>query len=313
MVLALLKGVLLSVGNRRGLLMVELGLHESELISLRFPAKALEITVDKRNARTLYYLIELRNHGVKYDGSALVVPDSDIRLDPRALNIDELAVILFSFRYGLPLRSFDQRHFLTNPPNSSAKFVVRKDVYGDLSTVFETFVRNQYAELEIANKKVLDIGAAIGDSAVFFALKGASIVMSYEPNEELFALCQANIAANGLNNVLVTKAAVGSYGMLGKEGEEPESPTIGFDETVRKMGSVDVLKMDCEGCEFGSLLGATPDTLAAIGEMVLEYHGNPDIIARRLREQGFKVTVQTPWTYFSGKTVGFMRATRRST
>ncbi len=314
MVFALLKGLLSIVDDRRGFLLLELGLRKTALIGIRFSPDRLELTVDKRSARILYYLIELRNHGVAFDGKALAVPNSDIRLRADSASIDELAVILFAFRYGVMINKYDEKHYLATVPNSEGRFIVRNNVYGDLSTLFETFIRGQYGDLDVKGKRVLDVGAAIGDSGIFFALSGAKSVNSFEPDDDLFGLCRMNIAINGLKNVVVTKAAVGSQGQLGRveTDQQPQAPTVDLDAAVQEMGGADVLKMDCEGCEFPCLLGAAPQTLTGISEMTVEYHGNPEKIAQRLEELQFEVKVYKPWTYFSGKTVGFLHAKRRA-
>ena len=41
------------------------------------------------------------------------------------------------------------------------------------STIIEIFDFNEYDELDVCNRVVVDIGAFIGDSAIYFALKGA--------------------------------------------------------------------------------------------------------------------------------------------
>ncbi|MCH7561417.1 MAG: FkbM family methyltransferase [Thaumarchaeota archaeon] len=49
---------------------------------------------------------------------------------------------------------------------------------GDLRGVF---LRDNYKFLPVENKIVLDIGANIGDSSIYFALKGSKKIISLEP------------------------------------------------------------------------------------------------------------------------------------
>jgi hypothetical protein len=56
---------------------------------------------------------------------------------------------------------------------------------------------------------------------------------------------------------------------------------------------IDLLKMDCEGCEYSSLIWASESLIRQIGAIVCEYHAmaghNPAEIAGRLTALGFRV------------------------
>lgn len=56
-----------------------------------------------------------------------------------------------------------------------------------LQTLHERFVMDEYGALEVANAVVIDIGANIGDSAIYFADKGAAHVYAFEPFPETYA------------------------------------------------------------------------------------------------------------------------------
>ena len=50
-----------------------------------------------------------------------------------------------------------------------------------------------------------------------------------------------------------------------------------------------VLKMDCEGCEYNSILNAANETLSKVRQIMLEYHNGFKPIKEKLRSAGFKV------------------------
>jgi len=47
--------------------------------------------------------------------------------------------------------------------------------------VMERFVDDEYSWIETAGQVVIDVGASIGDSVVYFARKGAAFVYGFEP------------------------------------------------------------------------------------------------------------------------------------
>jgi len=131
-------------------------------------------------------------------------------------------------------------------------------------SLFENFVLEQY-NTEIQGD-VIDIGANIGDSAIYFALKGASHVYAFEPLSAVYKIALQNIKLNNLEDkITLINAAVGS-----KEGKvkvpssinieesggfsitnqgDVEVPVISFNNIIKMTKDPYLLKMDCEGCE----------------------------------------------------------------
>ena len=58
-----------------------------------------------------------------------------------------------------------------------------KHVY---SSIYDTFIREDYKFLNVKDKNVLDIGAFIGDSPIYFILKGAKKVYAIEPHPDAY-------------------------------------------------------------------------------------------------------------------------------
>ena len=70
---------------------------------------------------------------------------------------------------------------------------------GDIANIF---VKDEYGFLEINNKVVLDIGANIGDTSIFFAHKGAEKVIAVEPFHKNFEIPKNTIGSSNFKNVV---------------------------------------------------------------------------------------------------------------
>ena len=141
-------------------------------------------------------------------------------------------------------------------------------------SLFETFSLEQY-NTEIQGE-VVDIGSNIGDSAIYFAIKGASHVYAFEPLPSVYEVALRNVMINNMESkITLVNAAVGS-----REGKIKVPSTINVEEsggfTVTNQGDVEVpilsfshvrrmindpylLKLDCEGCEADIIFSSELD------------------------------------------------------
>ena len=69
--------------------------------------------------------------------------------------------------------------------------------YGDILAVF---FEKDYEFLNVRNKIVIDIGANIGDTAIYFILMGAKKVIGLEPSQEIFKHAEKNLKLNNLSS-----------------------------------------------------------------------------------------------------------------
>jgi FkbM family methyltransferase len=184
----------------------------------------------------------------------------------------------------------------------------------------ERFVRQEYKCLDVAGKVVIDIGANIGDSAIYFARRGAVHVYAYEPFRELCETAAANVSLNGCNT-RVTLICAG----VGRRDEEmsatydasqalvlstvwppafrtelltrPQTQRVHVVSLSRALrqatashpnGSV-VCKIDCEGCEWALFAGEDiGGSLEAVEQIFMEFHhGRPDGLRGQLEDLGF--------------------------
>ncbi|MGQ9864398.1 MAG: FkbM family methyltransferase [Bacteroidia bacterium] len=142
------------------------------------------------------------------------------------------------------------------------------------------------------------MGAYNRDSAVYFALRGAKKVVALEPSSTIFLWVQRNIQNLGLEDRITLICAGlgkedGFMDMYFRPGQFlTESvlyrgdPTNNIHEKVQvlslstlldKIGweEVDVMKLDCEGCEKEVLMEEGREALGRVRSFVMEYHFPP--------------------------------------
>jgi tRNA A58 N-methylase Trm61 len=76
------------------------------------------------------------------------------------------------------------------------KFYIKKDVWPVLN-------QNEYEILDVKDKVVLDIGAYVGDSAIYFIRKGAKKVYAYEAVKDFYEIMLKNIELNNLQDKII--------------------------------------------------------------------------------------------------------------
>lgn len=161
-------------------------------------------------------------------------------------------------------------------------------------SLIEVFEYNIYGILDVKNKTVVDVGAHVGDSSIYFAKKGASLVYALEPHPKAFAELVYNVNLNELNDKIIPLNVALS------PGDDyivvPENVTIINTQATYLRGKVngsgtiikatslqkllkeysvtpDILKMDCEGCEFDVILHEY-ETVTKFNELLFEYHAH---------------------------------------
>ncbi|HUR23450.1 MAG TPA: FkbM family methyltransferase [Acidimicrobiales bacterium] len=172
--------------------------------------------------------------------------------------------------------------------------------------VFEVFAEDCYrlrwflGPPSDSPRHVLDIGAHIGSFALQVAeIDPAARVLCYEASSTTATFLRRNIEENGLaDRITVRQAAVSSesgWGVLADNGaagcenglvlraDDAVGARLGnrvathsFDDVVCDSGGpVDLVKIDCEGAEYGMILTSAPDSWRDVRQIVLEYHPVP--------------------------------------
>lgn len=168
-------------------------------------------------------------------------------------------------------------------------------------------------------RTIVDVGANIGIATVWFSERTKDArILAVEPSPVALPVLQANLGLNRLNDrVSVLPLALGAtagVGYLRASASSVETrltstsvPYAKTDPSVYvttleqvmsdwKLSSVDILKLDCEGAEYETLLSVDPAVLRRIGTIVGEYHQvdkyEPSDLKRRLEDCGFEVQMR---------------------
>jgi hypothetical protein len=68
-----------------------------------------------------------------------------------------------------------------------------------------------------------------------------------------------------------------------------------LDDLVQRSAiNPDVLKLDCEGCEYDVILSSCPEILAKFSHVQIEYHYGYKNLARKLEKCGFNIASSSP-------------------
>lgn len=173
--------------------------------------------------------------------------------------------------------------------------------------LIEVFYNECYGNIDISGGTVIDVGAFIGDSSVYFASKGAKEVIAYEPLPFLYKIAKENVVINRLTQkISLRNEAIGdrtgkikiyeNLNWLGKSSIFKRSPklyevtVVPLHEVIFSLGYIDLLKMDCEGCEYISMKNAfKKEALVNVKNIIIETHGNSSSILNILRKASFKI------------------------
>lgn len=187
-----------------------------------------------------------------------------------------------------------------------------KQMLNSIGMIREQFIDEPYNWLNVRNTGVIDIGANIGDTAIYFALNGAKHVYAFEPYPYSYNLAIKNIKLNGLQKkiTLLNEGCSGKYKEI--KIDIKYQNLWGSDLKVFNKGNVikittlkdiikrfnirnsAILKVDCEGCEYGVLLNASNFDLRKFKQIQIEYHYGYLNLKRKLESAGFKINKTFP-------------------
>ena len=179
-----------------------------------------------------------------------------------------------------------------------------------IGLIEEVFFGDAYALLDFRGAFVLDIGANIGDTALYFAKYGAKHVLAFEPYPKSYQSAVRNVS---LNPNLSRHITLKNEGCAEKDGyinidpgyessggtplmnfsSGPAIKLSSFKTIINEYRICDaVLKMDCEGCEYNTILKTDPPLLySSFREIVLEYHWGYLALKKHLESAGFATKI----------------------
>jgi len=156
-----------------------------------------------------------------------------------------------------------------------------------LHGVYEIFVEELYKTALRENPFIIDCGAHIGLSVIYFKKQyPKSAVIAFEPDEKNFFLLSKNVASYNFSEVELRKEAVWVEDTLlnfsgeGNMSSKIENSHSGKNNALVKASRlknlidkpIDLLKIDIEGAEY-PVIKDIQDRLHFIANIFLEYHG----------------------------------------
>jgi len=227
-----------------------------------------------------------------------------------------------------------------NSADLTVKFRIGSDYltarYGkttDLFVLEETYLDKLY-DGDYHGNFVIDVGGYIGETALFFAQRGARRVFCVEPAPDNLRLLEQNISQSSFKDkIVVIRAAIldkdgivefymdnqsypcyhvaNSHEFMKTYTREPSKYNVqamSFQSLLEYTGleEVDVVKLDCEGSEYDILLGTPDSVLKRVRKYIIEYHNGPDVLVKRLDDLGYKVREK-----FRGGAIGLLYAERK--
>ena len=221
----------------------------------------------------------------------------------------EPMIVSWAFAAGYPYLTHNEYISNVRLEGNDIRFTYKgKDInfidgeFGDIGGVFGL---EEYSFLEIEHEIVVDIGANIGDSPIYFALNNAKKVITLEPYPYSYNIASKNIMLNNLgDNITLLNAGYGGDGSVRINPDFKnliDSDLKSFNEgvdirtfslkTLLNDYHIDkaVLKMDCEGCEY-NLLKEDNNTLKKFKRIQIEYHNGYEKLKEKLEDAGFTVT-----------------------
>ena len=254
--------------------------------------------------RTIKLLHEYENELIYLRGNWFKIPELDYVFSMRA---QELGLFKFYLKEKKRMGFFnrDGRIYV-----KAQDFIFLLPFPYGIFELAEVFYDNCYACFDVSDGTVVDVGAFIGDTSVFFASKGAKEVIADEPLPRLHKIATTNISINKFDHVIhINNEAIGNrYGEIvihetvwpGHSFTVSSVPSAivrshkvevtPLSDVIFNSGEVDLLKIDCEGCEHAALKNAyKKKALKNVCHIIVEVHSNSCYILNLLQKAYFNI------------------------
>jgi len=224
--------------------------------------------------RVIYYSKYIEN--ITKDDIYLKINNKTFQLPLREIEILGLGSIIKSLKSGW---LYYENYWEKN----NVKF---RHFYGP---IYEVFEGEDYKFLNVKDKNVLDIGAFVGDSSIYFILKGAKRVYAIEPHPDAYNEIIENIKLNNMEDKIIPinmginyekdyifinikNLARVAASFFNSNNKGIKIPAGKLSDIIEKYNiDAQILKMDCEGCEYDIIL-KDYDTIKEFDEIGFEYH-----------------------------------------
>lgn len=184
-----------------------------------------------------------------------------------------------------------------------------KKLYFDgwwLGDVWSSFIGGIYDKFSLENKIVIDVGVNIGDTAISFIHKGAKKVIGLEPFPINYKFAESNILKNNMEDkiinilggcssesseILVDPNLSGLSYKMEKRDSGKKIKQFAIEDIVKKFDiNNEILKMNCEGCEYDSIINVNDEILKKFSHILIQYHSGAELLIKKLSNIGFKIT-----------------------
>lgn len=220
------------------------------------------------------------------------------------------------------------KNLITFQSSNDSIITCRADIGFDFGHLCEIFLEKVYGS-NFNNKNIIDVGMSNGDSSIYFAKEGAKRVVGIEPDGRSHKLAVENINASKVKDrVTALNRALSDTGgdiQLTVYDKNPNTNSVDqsnmvnlkdtmHKETVKSLRlrniiemfdgeQINLLKMDCEGCEYSVLKNLDVDSYKKIENIIMEYHNGLQFLKNVLETNGFAVEVNDD----NGK-MGYLKA-----
>ena len=191
----------------------------------------------------------------------------------------------------------------------------------DLMALTNVWIIKEYENEKIIIKNndiIIDVGAHIGLFSLFisqFCKNGK--IFSYEPVSENFDLLKSNIDLNECKNIFPFRLGISEKSSKIKiflnddqsghsiVSNNVHHPSVVIDSILLKeifdnneISTCNLLKLDCEGAEYGIINSLPNEYFDKIEKIIIEYHfadSQPELshnLIQKIREMGFKISLK---------------------
>ena len=208
--------------------------------------------------------------------------------------------------------------FKYNGTDLNFQYFDNNDLLTSLMAINITYVETKWEIVNASNAIIFDVGANIGDSAVYFVLRGAKRVIAIEPFDSLFRLLIKNVKLQEMGGVITCVNKSLEELVNGVERTKTTSPNYPFigsrfvvssDLDTNKIidhnrfsgllteaeGDANdlILKISCAGCEE-ILLNVDKKLFRKFKQICIEYNYGYKSLVNKLVSSGFSVSYSRP-------------------